>query len=92
MPIFQLIPGGRTTKIHALTDRFCRPLAFLLTGGQVADCVAADVLLDRMATAEILHGDKGYDSDAVCQCRSNFPHLCRSKIPQAVVCLDQPAG
>jgi hypothetical protein len=27
-----------------------------------------------------------------CQCRSNFPHLCRSKIPQAVVCLDQPAG
>ena len=28
--------GGRTTKIHALTDRFCRPIAFLLTGGQVA--------------------------------------------------------
>ena len=28
----------------------------------------------------------------ICQCRSNFPHLRRSKIPQAVVCLDQPAG
>jgi len=27
-----------------------------------------------------------------CQCRSNFPHLCRSKIPQAVLCPDQPAG
>jgi hypothetical protein len=27
-----------------------------------------------------------------CQCRSNYPHLCRSKIPQAVVCVDQPAG
>jgi hypothetical protein len=39
--------GGRTTKIHALTDRFCRPIAFLLTGGQVADCIAADALLDQ---------------------------------------------
>jgi len=57
--------GGRTTKIHALTDRFCRPLAFLLTGGQVADCTAAETLLDQMPAAEILHGDKGYDSDAV---------------------------
>jgi len=57
--------GGRTTKIHALTDRFCRPIAFLLTGGQVADCVAADVLLDRLCAAEILHADKGYDTNAV---------------------------
>jgi len=57
--------GGRTTKIHALTDRFCRPIAFLLTGGQVADCIAADVLLDRIGAAEILHGDKGYDTNAV---------------------------
>jgi transposase len=36
-----------------------------LTGGQVADCIAADVLLDRIASAEILHGDKGYDTNAV---------------------------
>src|SRR5260370_11886884 len=57
--------GGRTTKIHALTDCLCRPIAFLLTGGQVADCVAADALLDHIGTAEILHADKGYDSDAV---------------------------
>jgi len=28
-------------------------------------CIAADALLDRLSTAEILHGDKGYDSDAV---------------------------
>ena len=34
--------GGRTTKIHALTDALCRPLAFMLTGGQVADCTAAN--------------------------------------------------
>ncbi len=57
--------GGRTTKVHALSDRFCRPLAFLLTGGQVADCTAADALLDQMPAAVILNGDKGYDSDAV---------------------------
>jgi transposase len=57
--------GGRTTKIHALTDACCRPIAFLLTGGQVADCIAADELLDQLLTAEVVHGDKGYDSDAV---------------------------
>jgi transposase len=57
--------GGRTTKIHALTDDDCRPLAFLLTGGNVADCTAADDLLEFMPTAQILHGDKGYDTDAV---------------------------
>ena len=57
--------GGRSTKIHALTDPDCRPIAFLLTGGQVADCTAADALLDRMPAATILHGDKGYDSNAV---------------------------
>jgi len=57
--------GGRTTKIHALTDAFCRPVAFLLTGGQVADYTAADALLERMPATAILHGDKGYDSDAL---------------------------
>ena len=57
--------GGRTTKIHALTDALCRPLAFLLTGGQVADCTAADTLLDALPQANILLGDKGYDSNAV---------------------------
>jgi len=57
--------GGRTTKIHALTDGFCRPIAFLLTGGNVADCTAADALLEHMPATSILHGDKGYDSNAV---------------------------
>ncbi len=40
-------------------------MAFLLTGGQVADYVAADALLDHLVSAEILHADKGYDSNAV---------------------------
>ena len=50
--------AGRTIKIHALTDRFCRRIAFLLTGGQVADCTAAETLLEQMPATTILHGDK----------------------------------
>ncbi len=57
--------GGRTTKIHALTDGECRPIAFLLTGGQVADCTAGNLLLEQMPDVPILHGDKGYDSNAI---------------------------
>jgi transposase len=57
--------GGRTTKIHALTDRQGRPIAFLLTGGQVADCAAGATLLKELPAARMLHGDKGYDSDAI---------------------------
>ncbi len=57
--------GGRTTKIHALTDRDCRPITILLTGGQVADCKAGAALLKQMPAARILHGDKGYDSNAI---------------------------
>ncbi|WP_085985469.1 IS5-like element ISMex15 family transposase [Methylorubrum extorquens] len=57
--------GGRTTKIHALTDRFCRPLAFLLTGGQVADCKAGAQLLEGAPACRIMLADKGYDSDAI---------------------------
>ena len=57
--------GGRTTKIHTLTDAECRPVAFLLTGGQIADCTAGAVLLEEMPRSAILHGDKGYDSDAI---------------------------
>ena len=57
--------GGRTTKIHALTDTLCRPIAFLLTGGQVADCTAASVLLERLPKCRILHVDKGYDGNCI---------------------------
>jgi transposase len=42
-----------------------RPITFLLTGGQVADCTAADLLLERMPKSPILLGDKGYDSNAI---------------------------
>ena len=43
----------------------CRPIAFLLTGGQVADCTAGAALLNRCPRATILHADKGYDTNAI---------------------------
>lgn len=57
--------GGQTTKIHALTDRHSRSIAFLLTGGNVADCTARHDLLKPLPKARILHADKGFDSNAV---------------------------
>ena len=42
-----------------------RPHAFMLTGGNVADCVAGAELLERLSACEILRGDKGSDSDAI---------------------------
>ena len=50
-----------------MTDGLCRPVAFLLTGGQVADCTAGEALIEQMPPAPILHGDKGYDSNAIRQ-------------------------
>ena len=44
----------------------------------MADCIAADVLLDRMPRAAILVGDKGYDSDAVrrkIECMGAAPNI-----------------
>jgi len=55
--------GGRTTKIHALIDHAGRPLAFRLTGGNVADITAAAPLLRDTAPSAWLIGDKGYDAD-----------------------------
>ena len=37
----------------------------MLTGGQVADCTAGKRLLEQLPPASVLHGDKGYDSDAI---------------------------
>ena len=57
--------GGRNSKLHALTDGEGRPLRFLLTGGNVADCRAADVLLDDLAPRTIVLADKAYDTNAI---------------------------
>jgi len=39
----------------------------LLAGGHVADCTAGAKLLDQFPHCDILHGDKGYDSNAIRQ-------------------------
>jgi transposase len=55
--------GGRTTKIHALIDGQGRPLAFRLSGGNIADITVAAPLLQEVAPSLWLIGDKGYDAD-----------------------------
>ena len=37
----------------------------MLTGGQVADCTAGAALLEQLPECDMLHGDKGYDSNAI---------------------------
>ena len=57
--------GGRTTKIHALSDGRGRPLAFLLTGGQAADCKAAEGLIELLPPDILVIADRGYDTNPV---------------------------
>ena len=57
--------GGRNTKLHALSDDFGRPLAFALTGGQAADCRAAELLLHLVPAGALVLADRGYDTNAV---------------------------
>jgi transposase len=57
--------GGRNTKLHALTDRQGRPLAFLLTPGQAADCKAAEALLIDLPPGCVVLADRAYDTNVV---------------------------
>ena len=58
--------GGFTSKLHCLADALGRPLAFILTGGEAADCKAYDALIDLPERApDALLADKGYDADAI---------------------------
>src|SRR2546421_7207972 len=59
--------GGRTTKVHALADEFGRPLGFALTGGQAADCRAAELLLHLIPDGALVLADRGYDTNGVRQ-------------------------
>ncbi|GAU86981.1 mobile element protein [Bosea sp. BIWAKO-01] len=48
-----------------MTNRDCRPIAFQLTSGQGADCASGAALVKQMPAARTLHGDRGYDSNAI---------------------------
>src|ERR671938_25592 len=54
--------GGLTTKVHAVVDGLGRPLCFLLTPGQAADCRQARAPLEGLAFERLI-GDRGYDAD-----------------------------
>ena len=55
--------GGRNTKVHAISDQYCRPLAFYLTPGQAADITGAVMLANHLPPARYLLADKAYDAD-----------------------------
>ena len=56
--------GGLTTKIHLLCDALGRPLRFLLTGGEKADCQSAPALLQGQKAGAVI-ADRGYDTNAI---------------------------
>ena len=55
--------GGLNSKLHAVCDGEGRPIALLLTEGEVSDHEGAAALLDALPQADILIADRGYDSD-----------------------------
>jgi len=57
--------GGRTTKIHALTDADGRPRVLLLSPGNAHDVVMAPTLVDAAGSATRLIADKAYDTNAL---------------------------
>ncbi len=54
--------GGRTTKIHALTDAKGRPIALTLTPGNAHDLDGAFDLLAIVPTPRRLIADRAYDA------------------------------
>jgi len=58
--------GAFTSKLHCLADALGRPVAFLLTDGEAADCKAYDGLIGLPErTPDALLADQGYDADAI---------------------------
>lgn len=54
--------GGRTTKIHALTDEVGRPRALVLSAGNTHDLVGAAGVLRLVPTPRKLLADRAYDA------------------------------
>jgi transposase len=59
--------GGRTTKIHALTDEEGRPRVLLLSPGNVNDIALAPALLAAAVPVRCLIADKAYDANSLRQ-------------------------
>lgn len=57
--------GGRTTRVHALTEVLGRPYAFELTAGNVSDTKAAGLLPNRTGGARHLLAGKDHDANSI---------------------------
>ena len=55
--------GGLNSKLHAVCDSRGRPLAMLLSEGQMSDYKGAALMLPALPKAKQLLADKGYDAD-----------------------------
>jgi transposase len=55
--------GGLNSKLHALCDEKGRPIVLCLSQGQLSDHVGAKLIYPAIPNANVLIGDKGYDSD-----------------------------
>lgn len=54
--------GGRTTKIHVLTDVIGRPALIEITPGNTSDVTVAEALIARAGRLKRLIADRGYDA------------------------------
>ena len=58
--------GGRTSKLHGLTDEAGRPRLLLISAGNVSDMTIAPALIEAArGRFSRLIADKGYDSKAI---------------------------
>jgi transposase len=58
--------GGRTSKIHGLTDAAGRPRILLISPGNLSDMTMAPALIEAAAGRfDRLIADKGYDSNSI---------------------------
>ena len=58
--------GGRTSKIHGLTDAAGRPRILLISPGNTSDMTMAPALIEAArGRFDKLLGDRGYDSNAI---------------------------
>jgi len=55
--------GGRTTKIHALTDTAGRPRVLMIAPGNLHDVMMAEELLSAIGPIARLLADKAYDTN-----------------------------
>ncbi len=55
--------GGPTTKIHALTDKIGRPVALLITPGDIHDQAGARKLIATVPSPKRLLADRAYDAN-----------------------------